>query len=419
MALDPFSIVILFSLTIVVGYVGSYIFSKTRIPDVVLLLFFGMIVGPLFHLIDTAIFLTISPFLAALAILIILFDAGLKMDFYQMVHSFSRSMLLAVLEILLGIVVVAFVSMHLFGFDLLRGMLLGTILGGTSSTIVIVVVSRLKMNEKAKTFLNLESIITDPMVVVIAIVLIGMITQSAVQSPVNSILATFSIGAVLGILAGVIWLIVLDRLHGRPFDYMITLAVLFLLYSFVESTGGSGAIAALLFGLVLGNGLTFSRMLKSKKREGFSHLLKTFQSEVSFFIRSFFFVYLGLIVSINPTYALYGLAISAALIATRFIAVQFSTIKMGLTKTEKSMAMHMAPRGLAAAVLAQLPITYGIAGAEIFSNIIFIVILATVIYTTVAVMVFTGKREKKEKREAREEEASKEEKQKATKKRKK
>ena len=420
MALDPFSILILFSLTIVGGYVGSYIFSKTRIPDVILLMFFGMIVGPVLHLVDTAIFLAISPFLAALAILIILFDAGLNMDFYQMVHSFSRSMLLAVAEIVLGMAAVALISMQIFGFDLLRGLLLGAILGGTSSAIVISIVSRLKISEKAKTFLNLESILTDPMVVVIAIVLVGIITQTGTQvSPVNSILATFSIGAVLGILAGVVWLIVLDRLHGRPFDYMITLAVLFLLYSFVESTGGSGAIAALLFGLVLGNGLTFSRMLKSKKREGFSHLLKTFQSEVSFFIRSFFFVYLGLIVSINPTYALYGLAISAALIATRFIAVQFSTIKMGLTKTEKSMAMHMAPRGLAAAVLAQLPITYGIAGAEIFSNIIFIVILATVIYTTVAVRVFTGKREKKEKREAREEEASKEEKQKAVKKRKK
>ena len=409
MAIDPFSILILFSLTIVVGYVGSYIFSKTRIPDVILLLFFGMIVGPLFHLVDTAIFLTISPFLAALAILIILFDAGLNMDFYQMVHSFSRSMFLAVLEILLGIVVVAFVSMQLFGFDLLRGMLLGTILGGTSSTIVIVVVSRLKMNEKAKTFLNLESIITDPMVVVIAIVLIGMITQSAVQSPVNSILATFSIGAVLGILAGVIWLIVLYRLHGRPFDYMLTLAVLFLLYTFVESTGGSGAIAALLFGLVLGNGLTFSKILKSKKREGFGHLLRTFQSEVSFFIRSFFFVYLGLIVSINPTYLIYGIGISVLLIITRIAAVQLSTIKMGLTKLEKNISMHMAPRGLATAVLAQLPISYGIAGAQIFSDIAFVVILATMIYTTIAVKI-CSKEKKPKKPDSSEEEVHKEEK---------
>ncbi|HLD48933.1 MAG TPA: cation:proton antiporter [archaeon] len=409
MAIDPFSILILFSLTIVVGYVGSYIFSKTRIPDVILLLFFGMIVGPLFHLVDTAIFLTISPFLAALAILIILFDAGLNMDFYQMVHSFSRSMFLAVLEILLGIVVVAFVSMQLFGFDLLRGMLLGTILGGTSSAIVIVVVSRLKMNEKAKTFLNLESIITDPMVVVIAIVLIGMITQSAVQSPVNSILATFSIGAVLGILAGVIWLIVLDRLHGRPFDYMLTLAVLFLLYTFVESTGGSGAIAALLFGLVLGNGLTFSKILKSKKREGFGHLLRTFQSEVSFFIRSFFFVYLGLIVSINPTYLIYGIGISVLLIITRIAAVQLSTIKMGLTKLEKNISMHMAPRGLATAVLAQLPISYGIAGAQIFSDIAFVVILATMIYTTIAVKI-CSKEKKPKKPDSSEEEVHKEEK---------
>jgi len=43
---------------------------------------------------------------------------------------------------------------------------------------------------------------------------------------------------------------------------------------------------------------------------------------------------------------------------------------------------------LAAAVLAQIPLIYGIKNAEIFSNIVFIVILLTVLFTTIFIKIF-------------------------------
>ncbi|HLD39481.1 MAG TPA: cation:proton antiporter, partial [archaeon] len=223
----------------------------------------------------------------------------------------------------------------------------------------------------------------------VSIVLINIIAQNGNHiSPLQSILSAFSIGAVIGLFVGLIWLFMLDKLRGRPFDYMLTLALLFLLYVFVESAGGSGAIGALAFGLVLGNGTAFSTMLKTKKHFGFSKLQRTFQNEVSFFIRAFFFVYLGIIVSINTTYVIYGLAVAVALILVRFVAAEISTYRMTLTHAEKNMIRTMAPRGLAAAVLAQLPAAYNIPNAAVFSDIVFIVILATVIYTTIATRFF-------------------------------
>jgi NhaP-type Na+/H+ or K+/H+ antiporter len=50
----------------------------------------------------------------------------------------------------------------------------------------------------------------------------------------------------------------------------------------------------------------------------------------------------------------------------------------------------MAPRGEGAAVLSQLPRVYAIPGAEIFSNIAFITILVSVIYTSIFTKI-TGK----------------------------
>ena len=385
MVLDSFSILALFGITIVVGYVGHIFFDKTRISDVFWLMIFGIIIGPVFNLVDRTLFVSISPFLAALALLIILFDAGINMDFYKMVRSFPRSILMAVLGMVISTLAVAAVAVYLMNFTWLYGLLLGAIVGGTSSAIVITIVKRLHMREQPKMIVTLESVFTDPLVIVVSIVLINIIAQNGNHiSPLQSILSAFSIGAVIGLFVGLIWLFTLDKLRGRPFDYMLTLALLFLLYVFVESAGGSGAIGALAFGLVLGNGTAFSTMLKTKKHFGFSKLQRTFQNEVSFFIRAFFFVYLGIIVSINTTYVIYGLAVAVALILVRLVAAEISTFRMTLTHAEKNMIRTMAPRGLAAAVLAQLPAAYNIPNAAAFSDIVFIVILATVIYTTIA-----------------------------------
>ena len=389
MVLDSFSILALFGITIVVGYVGHIFFDKTRISDVFWLMIFGIIIGPVFNLVDRTLFVSISPFLAALALLIILFDAGINMDFYKMVRSFPRSILMAVLGMVISTLAVAAVAVYLMNFTWLYGLLLGAIVGGTSSAIVITIVKRLHMREQPKMIVTLESIFTDPLVIVVSIVLINIIAQNGNHiSPLQSILSAFSIGAVIGLFVGLIWLFMLDKLRGRPFDYMLTLALLFLLYVFVESAGGSGAIGALAFGLVLGNGTAFSTMLKTKKHFGFSKLQRTFQNEVSFFIRAFFFVYLGIIVSINTTYVIYGLAVAVALILVRLVAAEISTFRMTLTHAEKNMIRTMAPRGLAAAVLAQLPAAYNIPNAAAFSDIVFIVILATVIYTTIATRFF-------------------------------
>ncbi len=384
MVVNALEILTLFAITIFVGYVGSIIFNKTNISDVIWLLLFGILVGPVLQLVDRSLFIAISPFLAAVALVIILFDAGLNMDFYNMVRGAPRGMLLGILDIALSMAVVGFLASWIFGFSLLVGMLLGAILGGTSSAVVIVIVNKTAVSTRVKTTLNLESIFTDPLVIVVSIALINIITANSNYSALQGILGSFSIGAVIGVVLGIVWLFILERIKGKPFDYMLTLAALLVVYVVVESASGSGAIAALFFGLVLGNGSTITKMLKIRKRIGADPLLRSFHTEVSFFIRSFFFVFLGLIVLINPTYIVFGLVISLVLILTRLVVVQIGALGMGVTKAEKNLMRIMLPKGLAAAVLAQLPVAAGIKEAAVFSDIIFVVIITTILYTTVA-----------------------------------
>ncbi len=382
------SLLTLFSITIFLGFIGNLIFDKTKIPDVVWLLLFGLLVGPVFNLIDTTMFLMISSLLGAVALLIILFDAGLNMDFYTTIKQFPRATVLAILGILSSMIAIGLISVYLFNFDFLTGMLLGAIVGGISSPIVVTMVSNLQIREHVKTMLELESILTDPLCIVIAIALMQLITSAYTNHIVHNIIASFSIGIVIGSIGGLLWLTILDIFRKKPFAYMLTLAMLLITYVFVETIAGSGAIAALFFGIILGNGRIITKLLKFEKRLGIKPFIKSFHREISFFMRSFFFVYLGLIVSINTTYIIYGIGISAILILLRVIFVQIAAFRATLTNVEMNIMRIMTPRGLAAAVLAQLPLQAGIIGGNIISNVVFIAILCTVIYAAVAIKFF-------------------------------
>ncbi|MBL7160222.1 MAG: cation:proton antiporter [Candidatus Aenigmarchaeota archaeon] len=396
MVMNAFNLLILFSVTIILGYIGSIIFEKTKIPDVIWLMGLGLIVGPIFKLVDTNLFISMSLFMSAIALIIILYDAGLNMNFYQLIRGVPRSGLLAVLNILFSMFAVGYAAKFFLGLDLITGMLLGAILGGTSSPIILTIVEGLKIKGNTRTFIELESIITDPLCIVVSIALIDIIVSGLpLMAGIQNIFSAFSIAIVLGLVAGVIWLTFLDKLRGRQFDYMLTLAVIFLLYVFTETVGGSGAISALSFGIVLGNARIFSRIFKLSKLFSVDKVMKKFHTEISFFIRSFFFVYIGLILSIKQEFIIYGVGISLILILIRFAAVHIATIGMGITKLELNMVRVLSARGLAAAVLAQLPRAYGVPGSDFFSNIVFTVIVVSVIYTSFSTMYFFRDRDNK------------------------
>jgi cell volume regulation protein A len=385
--IDAFSIFTLIGITLFLGYICSIIFKKTQIPDVIWLLLFGFLIGPVFNLIDRTIFITIAPLLASFALLIILFDAGLEMNLYNVIKQFPRSILLSIVGISLTILSIAITSVFLFNFDWIRALLLGSIIGGPSSTIVISILKRLKVRDDVRTILDLESIFTDPIDVVLTIALVQIyISTLPLYSIIGSIVSAFSIGAVVGFLSGIFWLFLLNKIKDN-FDYMLTLAILLLIYAFIESINGSGAIAALIFGIVLGSGKIFSKALKFKRSFSINPSLKKFHEEITFFVRSFFFVAMGIIVSINSNFILQGIIITIVIALVRLLAIALSTYKMSLTPLEINIMRVVIPQGLATAVMAYIPMIYGVKDAEIFLNIAFIVILATIVYTTISMKI--------------------------------
>ncbi|MFH1294382.1 MAG: cation:proton antiporter [Candidatus Aenigmatarchaeota archaeon] len=400
--MDPMLFIVLAGLTVVVGYTGTVIFDKTKIPDIIWLIIFGVMMGPILSYFDASVFKDVSPLLAAVALMVILFDAGLNLDFFKFLKNTPRGLLFSVVNMAVSMVVVGGLASLLFGFDNMAiGLLLGAILGGTSSAVVITLVSKLNFNDSTKMTVILESVLTDTLTIIASIALINFITATSGNgSHLQNIMASFSVGGMLGLVMGIIWLFVLNKIKGRPFDHILTLGMVFLLYVFTEMSGGSGAISAFMFGLVLGNGKKFSEMLKFSKSFTVDRVMKTFQGEISFFIRSFFFVYLGITFVYNPTYFFYGIIITAAILFVRFAAVRVITHPMSsVTKAEANLMGIMGPRGLAAAVLATKMGEFEALQqyVPLFTNVIVVVIMASVIYSTIAVFLVDRQKGKEDK----------------------
>ncbi|MCK4902101.1 MAG: cation:proton antiporter [Thermoplasmatales archaeon] len=422
----------------VLGFISNYIFNKTQIPSIVWLLLFGLFVGIIFNIqeINQQLLRQVSSLFGAVAIIIILFDGGINTNIYQLFRGAPRGLLLTVSGFCLSFIATFLVIIGLEyagiidfgGHGLVIGAVLGAIVGGTSSPIVIPLAYRLKnLQEKTKMVSSIESILTDPLCIVVVFAIYYMVFtvgELNLLLGIGNLVKTFSVGIVLGITFGLIWLFIMNRIRREQFSYIITLAVVFLVYSFTalivgtsEGGEGAGAIACLMFGLVLGNGKKILKMVNYQGK-GFEmdEETKQFHSLTSFVIRTFFFVYLGMIVSFQSiNFILIGIIILLALLLVRYFAVYLSTYKGTFENDDKQTMTVMMPRGLAAAILAIsfTPLILGIGrigsdgaivipgynlGAEmqgLFMDVAFVIILGTAIITTVGVSIISHNEMKK------------------------
>jgi cell volume regulation protein A len=253
---------LLVSATLFLSYISSLFYTKTRIPDIVWLLCFGYLLGPVLNFFDKEIFMTIFPMLILVTVSIFSFDTGINVDVSGMMNTVIKALILASITFLaitggIGIVLNLFMP-ELFTLE--EGMLLGAMVGGLGGISVTGILNRLRTLiptiEKDGVILNLESTLSDPIRIVACFALISMITSEVtLQAGIKDIVFIFTISALLGIVYGLMWSEVLNLLSNRPFNYMMTIAALFPVYIASERYvgQGGGAITALAFGLAITN----------------------------------------------------------------------------------------------------------------------------------------------------------------------
>ena len=387
---------------IFIGFFGEVIFRRIGIPGVVFLLLAGYLLGPALGFLDVQFLQGMQFLINPLALIILTFGGGMQLNIYRLVHQSNRAILLAVITFALTVAAVAGIWVAL-GYNLMLGLILGAVLAGSASEIVGQIAPGLVMSPKGRQVMSLESSLTDVLSVIFVVLFTTMLIgqEVTVQGASKEIASFFSIGAILGIIFGMAWISMAAKMRKVKFSYMLTLAILLFLYIFSEYLGGSGAIAAIFFGVIFGNHAEIAKMLKFK--EIHYEQLKEFHNEIAFVVRTFFFVYAGILITISSFYLLgVGIGLLAALIVARWVAVRIGLIGSKDLKDYKGKFTAVMPRGLATAVMATYPVMFLIESAPLlnketfsrlyneallFPELAFVIIVASILLTSLWVFL--------------------------------
>ena len=368
---------------IFLGVAGEAFFKKTGIPDVAFLMVLGVIIGPVLGIIQAETVIQVVPYFAALALIIIMFDGGLNLDIKHVVKTAHFSFTLAILGFILSVIIISVATHYALGWMWLESILLGSIVGGSSSAIVFGLVRNIKISEETKSMLSFESALTDILATIIAFILFEavLLGHFDLQTLEETLGRAIVVGLVLGFGVGIPWMYVSTKLGNAQHAYMLTLGILFVLFFLANSFGESGALTALVFGLMLGNKNHLARILRFKlpriEADDPTH------NQLTFLVRSFFFVFVGLMASFGKIeYVIFGILVTVAVYFGRSFIGKITLTKR-FSKLDRSVTNSMIPRGLAAAVLATYPVTMGLSNAEAYTEIIFFIILSSVIITTI------------------------------------
>jgi len=368
---------------ILVGFLADELFRKKYIPDSVILMALGVILG---HLVFyKANLLDFAGFMASIAVAIILYDTGLNLDLVDTLKESGPAFLLATVSYFLSAGLITLAAYSLLGWSIVKSLLLGTMLGGTSAAVVATIASKLPISPKTKIILNVESTVTNAYALVFVITLLNFIQTGSINplDALHIMAASLSIAVVFGLIAGILWLKVLSKINNHPYAQMLTLGIMFLIYAAVEYLKGIGAIASFVFGLVLGNARTVKNMFFLEGDYRLSRRFKAFNDEISFFIRVFFFVFLGTIF-VPPkgiNLYLFSLLLLVLAILARYVAAKLSQVE------DVAIATVSIPRGLSEAVVASLLISMGFPGAETYLQIASLVIFFTNVATALLLFV--------------------------------
>jgi len=363
----PEQALLIASLIIFIGFIGSVLLNKHNIPDAIFLILLGYLLGPVTNIVDVSLLSGVAPYLGALALITIMFESSFGINIRELLVTAKSALFLATVGFLVSAVGTYVFLYYVIGFfpqNPLYSLMTGTIVGGGSGAIIASIIQRMNAPTSMQVPLSLESVLTDVFTIVFTLTIASIIGQrtAAINYKViaGNIAAMFSTSIVAGIIFGILLAHILDRLRKESHLYIMTIAYLIMIYVAAEFFGGSGAITVLTCGILLTNlghlPSIFSSRTSIERLQFQLYSLESMHSELTLLIRIFFFVEVGIVMNIKDLYIV-GIAatLSVLLLLLRFPLAYFIAPSLGF-RDKRGIASVLISffyaRGLAAAVMA-------------------------------------------------------------------
>ncbi|MBN2595633.1 MAG: cation:proton antiporter [Marinifilaceae bacterium] len=396
--MNLYFIIIILGLLIFLSHLFNELFEKTKIPNVLLLLLIGIIIGPISGIVTTDFFGKLGNVFTTITLIVILFESGSDLNFKAIKQAIGSAALLTISNFVITVLIASYLSRWLLSIDMLSSVFIGTIVGCTSSAVVIPMVKQLKMGEKSTSILILESALSDVLCLVVGLALLDGMAQGEIS--IGMILSkmwkSFVFAITLGLLSGFLWSSIIAKIRSVKNSMFTTLAFVFVLYGIVELLELNGGLSVLSFGILLGNIDSFGKSTKFRKMfsfesSGFNNKERDFFAEIVFIMQTYFFVYVGISLQLGNLgiYAT-GFLIVLLIVIFRIPGTVFLTGK-GISNPERTIMSVMTPKGLVTAVLASLPFQRGLAHGEIILDLGYSIVLFSIVICSLLVIIFSLK----------------------------
>ncbi len=404
------------------GVIIANLLKKVKIPDTFFLLILGLIMGPTVFmnplitpyvnitLVDVGVMGSVPDFLRILALILVVFTGTFNLSMRVFREVSDVSVKLAFLGVFFNTVFFGVVASVMFQLELVYALLLGAVLSGTGAGVLYAFEASLKKYSRAITIIKVESIFNSPLTVLLPILFLDLVGMEpgALIEPLKYMTLFWQMIAA-GVGTGLIIGFSVSKLLKsmlREYAPLLVFAVALITYAMAEAVGGSGMLAVAVCGLIAGN-MVFKGSKKKRKEE-----VKQFDDQLSEMLRISVFTLLGAQVTLplgSPVMLLaFGFFLIVFLSRPLFLIPSIGKLRMGMCKKELILMNTVSPRGLSSAAMAPIISTAilsipGLANADAIAglmvNVIFIVVLLSVLFSTVIAWVMSLDRFKVKKSE--------------------
>ena len=281
-------------LIFICGILAGKLSSLLKVPDVVLFLVAGIVLGQAFHLVSESSNSFTNQFILTLGATLILFDGGRNIQLSTLRKVWPTVVLLSVPGVLITAVVVAYAVHFFLHVPLLYAFLLASIIASTDPATLIPVFKQVKIRKKVKETVESESAFNDATGSILTFSVLAVITGTQQVTIGGSVLHFLEValgGILVGVVIGSLTAYLVSHIRIGFFRDFTTIAMVvtsLASYLIGDVLHLSGFMATFVAGLIWGNPGLFRLNLSEKETE-----IHHFSENITVIMRMLIFILLG------------------------------------------------------------------------------------------------------------------------------
>ncbi|MBQ61736.1 MAG: sodium:proton antiporter [Gammaproteobacteria bacterium] len=364
------------------GAVAQWVAWRVRLPAILFLLLFGILVGPILSWLDPDAFFGDLLFpLVSLSVAVILFEGSMTLHFSELKEVGTTVRNLVTIGAFVTWAITSWLVHTLIGFEYKLAFLFGAVVVVTGPTVIVPMLRTVRPNKRIANILRWEGIVIDPLGALLAVLAFDFYISTQGGDAIGSILLLFLKIVLAGVVTGCVAGFGLGAMLGRYLvpEYLrspITLLLVFVVFAIAEHfEHESGLLAVTIFGMTLAN----------QKDLDVEDILD-FKESLTVVLIGGLFVILAARVDLDALYSIGFdslILLAGVIFLARPISVFISCIGSELTLQERLLIAWIGPRGIVcaavAAVFAIRLVEIGAEDAEIFVPLAFLIIIGTVV----------------------------------------